>query len=77
VKPGLIGILGVGTIGVWVLAVIGLANVVGAITAERTPPAQQPLLEERTSDVAGIEPAGLPRYPARCAPSTGPSGSAT
>ena len=63
-KPGLIGILVVGTIGVWVLALIGLVNVVGAITAEATPPAEQPLLDgQRTSDVAGIELAGLRRYP--------------
>jgi hypothetical protein len=64
VKPGLIGILVVGTIGVWVLALIGLVNVVGAITAEPTPTAEQPLLDgQRTSDVAGIELAGLRRYP--------------
>ena len=63
-KPGLIGTLVVGTIGVWVLALIGLVNVVGAITAQPTPPAQLPLLsDERTSDVDGIELAGLRRYP--------------
>jgi hypothetical protein len=63
VKPGLIGTLVVGTIAVWVLALIGLGNVVGAITAGPAPPAQQPLLAQRTSDVAGIELGGLRRYP--------------
>ena len=62
-KPGLIGILVVGTIGVWVLALIGLVSVVGAITAGPTPPPRQPLLDQSTSDVAGIELAGLRRYP--------------